>query len=84
MSDWNQVYVPYCDGSLFSSDAQVDVDADGIVDRYHHGLHNLSAALDVAKAEFPAPKRSYWQAQVVEGMAHWQLHDARSMDLVKQ
>lgn len=57
VNDWNQVYVPYCDGSLFSSDAQVDLDADGIVDRYHHGLHNLSAALDVAKVEFPAPKK---------------------------
>ena len=57
VNDWNQVYVPYCDGSLFSSDAQVDLDADGVVDRYHHGLHNLSAALDVAKTEFPEPKK---------------------------
>ena len=57
VGDWNQVYVPYCDGSLFGGDVELDDDGDGLVDRYHHGLQNLSAALDQAKQAFPEPKR---------------------------
>jgi len=51
------VYLPYCDGGLFASDADVDSDNDGVDDRFHRGLHNLSAGLDVAAREFPAPRR---------------------------
>ena len=51
------VYLPYCDGGLFASDADVDSDEDGTPDRFHRGLHNLSAALDVAVQTFPAPRR---------------------------
>lgn len=51
------VYLPYCDGGLFASDADVDSDDDGTIDRFHHGLKNLSAALDVAVQTFPAPRR---------------------------
>ncbi|MEZ5501266.1 MAG: pectin acetylesterase-family hydrolase [Halioglobus sp.] len=51
------VYLPYCDGGIFASDADVDTNNDGSVDRYHRGLRNLSAALDVAVSNFPAPKR---------------------------
>ena len=51
------VYLPYCDGGLFASDADVDTNTDGQNDRFHRGLHNLSASLDVAVREFPAPKR---------------------------
>lgn len=40
----NTVYLPYCDGGLHASDADRDIDADGINDRFHRGLHNLSAA----------------------------------------
>ena len=54
---WNVTYLPYCDGSLFAGDAQVDEDGDGEVDRIHAGLQNLSAALDVAKAQWPDPRR---------------------------
>ncbi len=54
---WNVTYLPYCDGSLFAGDAQVDEDGDGQVDRIHAGLQNLSAALDVAKAQWPDPRR---------------------------
>lgn len=57
VKDWNQVYVPYCDGSLHAGDQDVDSDNDGQVDRYQRGLHNLSAALDVAVNTFPAPAR---------------------------
>jgi hypothetical protein len=57
VKDWNTVYVPYCDGSLHAGDIDVDTDGDGRNDRFHHGLHNLSAALDVAVRTFPAPRR---------------------------
>ena len=55
--DWNQVYLPYCDGGLHASDKDSDSDGDGADDRFQRGLHNLSAALDVAVNTFPAPKR---------------------------
>jgi hypothetical protein len=56
--DWNQVFVPYCDGGLHGSDADrdVDLDGDGNVE-LQRGLRNLSAALDVAVNTFPAAKR---------------------------
>jgi hypothetical protein len=55
--DWNQVYVPYCDGSLHAGDRDADYDGDGTPERFHRGLRNLSAALDVAARSFPAPRR---------------------------
>lgn len=57
LRDWNQVYVPYCDGSLHAGDRDVDTDGDGANDRFHRGLHNLSAALDVAANTFSSPRR---------------------------
>jgi len=57
VGDWNQVYMPYCDGSLFAGDADIDDDGDGITDRYHRGLMNLSAAMDLAAETFPEPRR---------------------------
>jgi hypothetical protein len=48
------VYMPYCDGSVHSGDNDV-VDANfpfGPV-RYHRGLRNQSAGMDLAKALFP-------------------------------
>lgn len=54
---WNQVYIPYCDGGLHASDADNDYDNDGIAERPQRGLHNLSAALDVAVTTFPNPAR---------------------------
>ena len=59
LADWSQVYVPYCDGSLFGGDTDIDDDGDGTVDRYHRGLKNLSAALDVAASVFPEPRRVF-------------------------
>ncbi len=55
--DWDVGYVPYCDGSLFAGDIDVDEDGDGEPDRYHRGLLNLSAAYDVIAAEYPKPDR---------------------------
>lgn len=59
VADWNVVYVPYCDGSVFSGDNELQaVGPSGSTQtRYHHGLKNLSAAIDLAKSKFPNPKR---------------------------
>jgi hypothetical protein len=57
-ADYSIVYMPYCDGSVFSGDNDV-VDPEfpfGDV-RYHRGLRNQSAGMDVAKATFPHPSR---------------------------
>lgn len=54
--DWNVVYAPYCDGSLMAGDISHDVDGDGVIE-HQRGLVNLSAVLDLAKAEFPRPRR---------------------------
>ena len=48
------VYMPYCDGSVFGGDNDV-VDPDfpfGPV-RFHRGLRNVSAGIDLAKEMFP-------------------------------
>lgn len=55
--DHDVVYLPYCDGSMFSGDRDHDDDGDGQADRFHRGLANLSAALDGAKARYPTPSR---------------------------
>jgi hypothetical protein len=55
--DWNIVYLPYCDGSFFAGDVTVDDDLNGKGVRHHRGLANLTAALEVAKQEFPSPRR---------------------------
>ncbi len=57
LASWNTAYLPYCDGGLHISDADSDSNGDGQIDRYQRGLRNLSAALDVAVATFPAPSR---------------------------
>lgn len=54
---WNVVVLPYCDGSMFSGDIDLDLDGDGLIDRYHRGLKNLSAGLDLAIRFFPSPNR---------------------------
>jgi hypothetical protein len=56
-ADYSIVYMPYCDGSTFGGDNDV-VDPNfpfGPV-RYHRGLRNLSAGMDVAADTFPRPK----------------------------
>jgi hypothetical protein len=54
-ADWNVLYLPYCDASLFIGDRDHDDDGDGAPDRLHRGLANLTAALDQARARQPAP-----------------------------
>jgi hypothetical protein len=50
------VYMPYCDGSVFSGDNAVPDPAFGGV-RHHRGLRNQSAGMDVARATFPNAKK---------------------------
>jgi hypothetical protein len=55
VGDWNILYAPYCDGSVFSGDNDT-TGPDG-TPWHFHGLANLTAAIDVAKKVFPNPKR---------------------------
>ena len=57
LKKWNTAYLSYCDGSLFVGDMDMDVDGDGEIDRYHRGLKNLSAGLDVTVGAFPQPRK---------------------------
>lgn len=64
VADWDTVYVPYCDGSLFAGDVDRMLPASVLGGPggapsmgYQRGLQNLSAALDIAVAEFPSPSR---------------------------
>ncbi len=57
VGDYSVVYMPYCDGSVFSGDNDV-IDASfpfGPV-RFHRGLRNVTAGIDLAKATFPNPR----------------------------
>lgn len=59
LGDFDLAFVGYCDGSVFSGDSEVPDARSGAPDgvRYHHGLQNLSAALDVTHARYPHPRR---------------------------
>jgi hypothetical protein len=59
-ADYSIVYMPYCDGSVFSGDNDVVDPAFGVAIgfpaaqvRFHRGLRNQSAGMDVARATFP-------------------------------
>ncbi len=54
MPGYNVAHIAYCDGSVFTGDTQLE-DEQGV--RYHRGLVNLSAALDVVNERFPEPRR---------------------------
>lgn len=52
--DWNIVYAPYCDGSVFSGDNIADY---GGTQAYHHGMQNVSAAVTLLRDQFPDPEQ---------------------------
>ena len=63
-ADYSIVYMPYCDGSVFSGDNDVFDPAFGAaigvpqaVVRFHRGLRNQSAGMDLARATFPNAQR---------------------------
>ena len=51
--EWNQVMIPYCDGSLYAGDRAADYDNDGYVDHWHWGFRNISAAMVLTNNVFP-------------------------------
>lgn len=57
--DWDMIYIPCCDGSLLAGEAEYDDDEDGVIDRYHYGLKNLTAALEIAWERFPSPAQIF-------------------------
>jgi hypothetical protein len=71
VDDWSVVYMPYCDGSVFSGDndvldfawqayieGQLGLPAGtGPFVRFHRGLRNVTAGIDLAKAMFPQAGR---------------------------
>jgi hypothetical protein len=53
-ASYSMVYMPYCDGSTFTGDN--DVQDPGFpygTVRFHRGLRNLTAGMDLARATFP-------------------------------
>lgn len=56
VADWNLVYLTYCDGSTFAGDNEFPNDTPP---RFHHGIQNLTAGIDLAKSLYPNPKRIF-------------------------
>ncbi len=57
-ADYSVVYMPYCDGSAFGGDNDVnDADFPFGPTRHHRGVRNVSAGMDVAADMFPRAKR---------------------------
>ena len=58
IGDWSVVYLSYCDGSVFTGDNDVfDPNFPFSEVRYHRGLRNLTAGVDLAKSMFPHASR---------------------------
>ena len=56
--DYSMMFVSYCDGSVFTGDNSLaDASFPGGPTRHHRGLRNLTAAMDLAKDEFPLATR---------------------------
>lgn len=57
-ADYSIVYLPYCDGSVFTGDNDVLDESFPLGPvRFHRGLKNLSAGMDIAKDLFPRARR---------------------------
>ncbi|MEL7185103.1 MAG: pectin acetylesterase-family hydrolase [Pseudomonadota bacterium] len=57
-ADYSVVYMPYCDGSTFGGDNDVNDSSFPFgPTRHHRGLRNVSAGMDVAKEMFPRAKQ---------------------------
>ncbi len=71
LDDWSVVYLPYCDGSVFTGDNDVvDFSWQAFIEaalglpagtgpfvRFHRGLRNVTAGIDVARDMFPNASR---------------------------
>jgi hypothetical protein len=51
--EWNEVMIPYCDGSIYMGDHAADYDEDGYVDHWHWGFRASSAGVALAVKSFP-------------------------------
>jgi hypothetical protein len=51
--EWNEILIPYCDGSVYLGDSEVDYNGDGSVDHWHWGLRASTAGILLAKKNFP-------------------------------
>ena len=56
-AEYDVGWIPYCDGTLFSGDRDIDIDGDGNNDRFFRGVQNLSASLDIIASAYPSPER---------------------------
>lgn len=56
LRNYSIVYFPYCDGSVFTGDNEVNDDSVEGGIRYHRGLRNVSAGLDVAADVLKKPQ----------------------------
>ena len=58
LEDFSKVVISYCDGSIYAGDNDVnDMTFPGGPVRYHRGVRNISAGLDLAKDLFPRARR---------------------------
>ena len=56
LADWSVVYAPYCDGSIWIGDNEVEDPVFNLYlgsNRHHRGLRNLTATVDLARSSFP-------------------------------
>jgi len=57
LADYSIVYLPYCDGSVFSGDNDVLDPVFPLGVRFHRGLANATAGMDMAKKLFPRARK---------------------------
>jgi hypothetical protein len=70
LADWSKLYVSYCDGSVFSGDNDV-VDPNfpfGPV-RFHRGVRNMTAALDLGRSLHPQAQKVLLSGSSAGGFA---------------
>jgi hypothetical protein len=80
VADFDLGYVPYCDGTFFTGDRDLDSDGDGNNDRFFRGIQNLSASLDVISGTYPAPTRIVLAGNSAGGFAvHYALPLVRKL-----
>jgi hypothetical protein len=73
LADWSKLFVSYCDGSIFTGDNDVvDPDFQAFIEqaaglppgsgppiRFHRGLRNMTAAIDLARSLHPNAKQVF-------------------------
>lgn len=57
--NWHQVFIPYCDGSVYMGMAERDYDNDAQTDHWHDGLKVSVASLSFVKKQFPEASKIF-------------------------